>query len=49
MDGTTRDLLVQAHPDKLLYLRRRLLDLHKEGSEEERKRALDNLSQLPVH
>jgi DNA-binding transcriptional ArsR family regulator len=49
MDGTARDLLVQAHPDKVLYIRRRLLDLCKEGSEEERQRALDNLSQLPVH
>ncbi len=27
MDSTVRDLLVQTHPDKVLYIRRRLLDL----------------------
>ena len=49
MDSTARDLLVQAHPDKILYLRRRLIDLCKTGSDEERQRVLDHLSQLPFH
>lgn len=49
MDVMARDFLVKAHPDKILYIRRHLMDLCKTGSEEERQRALDNLSQLPVH